>query len=63
MVDYISEMPSSVEIIRAMDEISDAVCSVVDSAELCRQTHPDREFVEEASKASMRISEYLHVSI
>ncbi|XP_024039331.1 mitochondrial intermediate peptidase, mitochondrial isoform X3 [Citrus clementina] len=60
LVNYISEMPSSVEIIRAMDEISDAVCSVVDSAELCRQTHPDREFVEEASKASMRISEYLH---
>lgn len=25
LVDYISEMPSSVEIIRAMDEISDAV--------------------------------------
>ncbi|KAK8963084.1 hypothetical protein KSP40_PGU010344 [Platanthera guangdongensis] len=36
------------------------VCSVIDSAELCRNTHPDREFVEEANRASMRISEYLH---
>ncbi|GKV33757.1 hypothetical protein SLEP1_g42220 [Rubroshorea leprosula] len=60
LVNYISKMPSSSEIIRAMDEISDAVCSVVDSAELCRQTHPDREFVDEANKASMRINEYLH---
>lgn len=63
LVAYISAMPSSAEIIRAMDEISDTVCSVVDSAELCRHTHPNREFVEEANKASMRIHEYLHVSI
>ncbi|WRX17353.1 Peptidase M3A/M3B catalytic domain - like 3 [Theobroma cacao] len=63
LVDYISGMPSSAEIIRAMDEISDTVCSVVDSAEFCRQTHPAREYVEEATKASMRINEYLHVRI
>ncbi|XP_020413457.1 probable mitochondrial intermediate peptidase, mitochondrial [Prunus persica] len=43
-----------------MDEISNRVCSVIDSAELCRQTHPDREFVEEAIKASIRVNEYLH---
>ncbi|KAF5457713.1 hypothetical protein F2P56_021795 [Juglans regia] len=63
LVAYISSMPSSAKIIRAMDEISDTVCSVVDSAELCRNTHPDREFTEEANKAAMRINEYLHVSI
>lgn len=63
LVAYISGMPSSSEIIKAMDEVSNTVCSVVDSAELCRNTHPDREFVEEANKASMRINEYLHVSI
>lgn len=62
LIDYISGMPSSAEIIRAMDEISDTVCSVVDSAELCRQTHPARGFVEEANKASMKINVYLHVS-
>ncbi|KAF5204151.1 Mitochondrial intermediate peptidase, partial [Thalictrum thalictroides] len=60
LVSYVSNSPPSMEIIRAMDEISDTVCSVVDSAELCRNTHPDREFVEEATKASTRINEYLH---
>ncbi|KAF3433125.1 hypothetical protein FNV43_RR24227 [Rhamnella rubrinervis] len=60
LVADIASMPSSAEVIRAMDEISNTVCSVVDSAELCRHTHPDREFVEEANKASMRINEYLH---
>ncbi|XP_024961820.1 mitochondrial intermediate peptidase, mitochondrial isoform X1 [Cynara cardunculus var. scolymus] len=60
LVGYISRMPSSAEIINAMDEISNTVCQVVDSAELCRHTHPDREFVDEAVKASMRINEYLH---
>ncbi|KAK6926367.1 Peptidase M3A/M3B catalytic domain [Dillenia turbinata] len=63
LVAFISGMPSAPEIIKAMDEISDTVCSVVDSAELCRHTHPDREFLEEANKASMRINEYLHVRI
>ncbi|XP_021977410.1 mitochondrial intermediate peptidase, mitochondrial [Helianthus annuus] len=60
LVGYISRMPSASEIINAMDEISNTVCQVVDSAELCRNTHPDREFVDEALKASMRINEYLH---
>lgn len=62
LISYISQLPPSIEIIRVMDEISDTVCSVVDSAELCRHTHPDREFVEAANQASMRIYEYLHVS-
>ncbi|KAG8381486.1 hypothetical protein BUALT_Bualt06G0126800 [Buddleja alternifolia] len=60
LVNYIAGMPSDPEVVKAMDEISDAVCTVIDSAELCRHTHPDREFVEEASKASLRINEYLH---
>ncbi|CAJ1958591.1 unnamed protein product [Sphenostylis stenocarpa] len=60
LIRYICTKHPAAEIMRAMDEISDTVCCVVDSAELCRHTHPDREFVEEASKASMRINEYLH---
>ncbi|KAI9081583.1 hypothetical protein K1719_036469 [Acacia pycnantha] len=60
LVTHISTTASTTEIVRAMDEISDTVCSVVDSAELCRHTHPNREFVEEANQASMRINEYLH---
>uniref|UniRef100_A0A0D9WTE8 Peptidase M3A/M3B catalytic domain-containing protein n=1 Tax=Leersia perrieri TaxID=77586 RepID=A0A0D9WTE8_9ORYZ len=59
LVAYIAQLPPSAEIVRAMDEISNTVCSVIDSAELCRNTHPDREFMDEADKASMRIYEHL----
>ncbi|OEL22139.1 putative mitochondrial intermediate peptidase, mitochondrial [Dichanthelium oligosanthes] len=59
LVAHVARLPSSPEIVRAMDEISNTVCTVIDSAELCRNTHPDREFVEEADKASMRIYEHL----
>ncbi|KAJ1260491.1 hypothetical protein BS78_10G236400 [Paspalum vaginatum] len=59
LVAQVALLPSSTEIVRTMDEISNTVCSVIDSAELCRNTHPDREFVEEADKASMRIYEHL----
>ncbi|CAD6335737.1 unnamed protein product [Miscanthus lutarioriparius] len=59
LVARVALLPSSPEIVRTMDEISNTVCSVIDSAELCRNTHPDREFVEEADKASMRIYEHL----
>ncbi|XP_027331078.1 mitochondrial intermediate peptidase, mitochondrial isoform X2 [Abrus precatorius] len=59
LVSYIFTKPLAPEIMRAMDEISDALCSVVDSAELCRNTHPIREFVEEASEAAIRINEYI----
>ncbi|KAM0899806.1 hypothetical protein ACQ4PT_021044 [Festuca glaucescens] len=59
LVAHIAQLPPSAEIVRAMDEISNTVCSVIDSAELCRNTHPDREFVEEGDKASMRIYEHL----
>ncbi|KAF3335187.1 putative mitochondrial intermediate peptidase [Carex littledalei] len=59
LVSHISKLPPSMEIISTMDEISNTVCSVIDSAELCRNTHPDREYVKEADKASMRIYEYL----
>ncbi|KAL1531507.1 Mitochondrial intermediate peptidase [Salvia divinorum] len=60
LVNYIAGMPPAPEIIKAMDEISDEVCTVIDSAELCRHTHPDREFVREANEASLRLNEYLH---
>ncbi|CAM6092610.1 unnamed protein product [Calypogeia fissa] len=59
IVSRIQEMPPSMEVIRAFDDISDVVCTVVDAAELCRNTHPDKEFVHEANKASMKLYEYL----
>ncbi|GAA0149472.1 metalloprotease [Lithospermum erythrorhizon] len=60
LIDYIAEMPPAPDIVKAMDELSDTVCTVIDSAELCRHTHPDREYVEEAGKASLRINDYLN---
>eukprot|EP00250_Pteridium_aquilinum_P035483 c9490_g1_i1 orf=69-2117(+) len=56
----IKDTPPSMETISLFDELSDTICTVVDSAELCRNTHSDMEFVEEASQASMTIYEYLH---
>ncbi|XP_031484257.1 mitochondrial intermediate peptidase, mitochondrial isoform X2 [Nymphaea colorata] len=61
LIAYISRLPPSEDVIRAMDEISDTVCSVVDSAELCRNTHPDSEFVKEADKASVEMNAFLHL--
>ncbi|XWS61019.1 hypothetical protein CRYUN_Cryun07bG0089800 [Craigia yunnanensis] len=72
LVDYISGMPSSAEIIRAMDEISDtghrrSVLLLIPRNTVDKLIRPDiykfccfRGFVEEANKATMRINEYLH---
>lgn len=60
LIDRIGQMPPSMETIRLFDDLSDTVCTVVDSAELCRNTHPDMEFVQEASQASLKMYEYLH---
>ncbi|XP_057813855.2 mitochondrial intermediate peptidase, mitochondrial [Cryptomeria japonica] len=60
LIARIKDLPPSAETIHAMDEISDTICTVVDSAELCRNTHPDKDYVEEANKASMKLYEYLH---
>eukprot|EP00252_Welwitschia_mirabilis_P025941 TRINITY_DN8297_c0_g1_i1.p1 TRINITY_DN8297_c0_g1~~TRINITY_DN8297_c0_g1_i1.p1 ORF type:complete len:214 (-),score=29.73 TRINITY_DN8297_c0_g1_i1:69-710(-) len=60
LIASVEKLPPSEETIRAMDDISNTICMVVDSAEFCRSTHPNREYVEEATKASMKIYEYLH---
>ncbi|KAI5066889.1 hypothetical protein GOP47_0017417 [Adiantum capillus-veneris] len=60
LIERIRQTQPSMETISLFDELSDTVCTVVDSAELCRNTHCDSEFVEEASRASMTIYEYLN---
>ncbi|KAG6546992.1 hypothetical protein Mapa_011608 [Marchantia paleacea] len=59
IIKKIQDLPPSMATIRAFDDISDVVCTVVDAAELCRSTHPDKDFVREANKASMKLYEYL----
>ena len=37
------------------------VCAVVDAAELCRNTHPDRKYIAAADKAYLDLTTYLSV--
>ncbi|EFJ18321.1 hypothetical protein SELMODRAFT_420134 [Selaginella moellendorffii] len=60
LIARVKELPPSMETIKCMDDISNTVCMVVDAAELCRNTHPDKEYVDEANAASLKLYKYLH---
>jgi mitochondrial intermediate peptidase len=45
--------------VKRLDRLSDAVCSVVDTAELLRNVHPDEKFVEAAHAVHERLSDFL----
>lgn len=45
--------------VRALDEISDDICRVVDVAEVCRHTHPSQTYVEGAERAYVTLQEYV----
>lgn len=45
--------------LRMLDAMSNRMCAVVDSAELCRSAHPDREWRDEASAAFESCCEYM----
>lgn len=49
-----------VDVIDDLDDISDAVCSVVDVAELCRNTHADERWVRAAENAYVDLQAYVH---
>ena len=49
-----------VDVIDDLDDISDAVCSVVDVAELCRNTHQDPRWVRAAENAYVKLQAYVH---
>lgn len=49
-----------VDVIDDLDDISDAVCSVVDVAELCRNTHADARWVRAAERAYVDLQAYVH---
>jgi len=46
-------------VIKAMDQISNVLCSVVDVAEFVRNTHPDLQFVQAAHHCFTSISTYM----
>ena len=44
-----------------MDVDMPQVCAVVDAAELCRNTHPDPDYIAAADKAYLELTTYLAV--
>jgi len=47
--------PPGEAVVEALDDISEAVCGVVDAAELCRHTHPDADWRAEAEAACVHV--------
>lgn len=43
-------------VLQTFDDLSDRLCSVLDVAELCRNVHPNPEFVQAADEAFLRVS-------
>jgi len=59
LLDQLSTMPPSLQVLKAIDEISNDLCSVLDSAELCRSVHPDSSWSEAADAAYADMSRYM----
>lgn len=52
-----SQSPSPTPaLLQHFDDLSDRLCSVLDVAELCRNVHPNPEFVNAANEAYMKVS-------
>ena len=49
------------QVLRLLDNISNVVCSVIDAAELCRNTHASEDFRLEAEKAFSALASYIQV--
>lgn len=46
-------------VLQTFDDLSDRLCRVLDAAELCRNVHPDQEFVHAANDAFVQLSEVI----
>jgi intermediate peptidase len=46
--------------LKALDGVSNEVCSVIDVAELCRNVHADPRFREAAEESFAQLSGYIH---
>ncbi|KAA1467993.1 mitochondrial intermediate peptidase [Dentipellis sp. KUC8613] len=49
------------KVVKNLDRLSDMLCSVIDLAELIRNSHPNQEWVESADEAYERCCEYMNV--
>ena len=48
------------ETLSLLDEVSNEICSVIDAAELCRNVHTDKKFVDASIDAFNGLSSYIH---
>ncbi|KAI0319785.1 peptidase family M3-domain-containing protein [Amylostereum chailletii] len=49
------------KVVKNLDRLSDMLCSIIDLAELVRNAHPDRKWVESADEAYDQLCEYMNV--
>ena len=49
------------KVVKNLDRLSDLLCSVIDLAELVRNAHPDRSWVESANETYEKLCEFMNV--
>lgn len=49
------------KVVKNLDRLSDLLCSVIDLAELVRNAHPDRAWVESANDTYEKLCEFMNV--
>ncbi|KAF4317303.1 hypothetical protein BBO99_00005333 [Phytophthora kernoviae] len=54
-----SASPPGLKTLSTLDDISNAICSVIDAAELCRNVHPDEQFRRAASECFTDLSDFI----
>ncbi|CAI5514844.1 unnamed protein product, partial [Closterium sp. Naga37s-1] len=59
LLQEVAAAPPSLRTVCLLDEMSDTLCRVLDAAELCRNVHPNREFVDAANEAFVKLSTYV----
>ena len=59
IVGEVTSVPRPPDAILRLDELSAALCAVVDTAELCRNVHPDPAYVDAANDVIMELSSYM----
>eukprot|EP00930_Biecheleria_cincta_P036547 TRINITY_DN25051_c0_g1_i1.p1 TRINITY_DN25051_c0_g1~~TRINITY_DN25051_c0_g1_i1.p1 ORF type:complete len:726 (+),score=152.32 TRINITY_DN25051_c0_g1_i1:59-2236(+) len=54
-----AEKRPALELVQALDGVSNSLCRVADAAELVRNVHPDQEYVARASEAVQEVAGYM----
>lgn len=49
------------KVVKNLDRLSDMLCSVIDLAELVRNAHPDRSWVEGANETYEKLCEFMNI--